>query len=207
MNSSIHPASDHRRRIPKREQILNGAREVFFALGFEGASMNEIAKAAGVSKGTLYSYFVDKVALFEAVIAAECEAISSRNFMLDLQAPLEPTLSALGAGFLRDVFSPTAMGVYRTLVGEAHRNPALGEAFMRSGPRPGSKALAAVLESATARGLLNVPDPELAAFQFIHLCDAGLGQRVHMGEGRPTDEDIQRHVSSAVGVFLRGYAR
>jgi AcrR family transcriptional regulator len=58
MNSSIHPASDHRRRIPKREQILNGAREVFFALGFEGASMNEIAKAAGVSKGTLYSYFV-----------------------------------------------------------------------------------------------------------------------------------------------------
>ena len=78
---------------------------------------------------------------------------------------------------------------------------------MRSGPRPGSKALAAVLESATERGLLNVPDPELAAHQFIYLCDAGLSQQVHMGSLKPTDEDIQRHVASAVGVFLRGYAR
>ena len=44
----------------KRRQILDGARKVFMNLGFDGASMNEIARAAGVSKGTLYVYFADK---------------------------------------------------------------------------------------------------------------------------------------------------
>jgi AcrR family transcriptional regulator len=44
----------------KRRQILEGARKVFMNLGFDGASMGEIARAAGVSKGTLYVYFADK---------------------------------------------------------------------------------------------------------------------------------------------------
>src|SRR3974390_1136510 len=52
----------------KRRQILDGARKVFMDLGFDGASMGEIARAAGVSKGTLYVYFTDKCALFEAMV-------------------------------------------------------------------------------------------------------------------------------------------
>ena len=48
----------------KRRQILDGAREVFRAKGYEGASMDAIAKAAGVSKGTLYVYFTNKDELF-----------------------------------------------------------------------------------------------------------------------------------------------
>jgi AcrR family transcriptional regulator len=44
----------------KRRQILDGARKVFLDLGFDGASMGEIARSAGVSKGTLYVYFADK---------------------------------------------------------------------------------------------------------------------------------------------------
>ncbi|MGY4415682.1 DNA-binding transcriptional regulator YbjK [Bradyrhizobium sp. LB7.1] len=47
----------------KRRQILDGARKVFMDLGFDGASMGEIARAAQVSKGTLYVYFADKSAL------------------------------------------------------------------------------------------------------------------------------------------------
>jgi AcrR family transcriptional regulator len=55
----------------KRRQILAGARKVFMDLGFDGASMGEIARAAGVSKGTLYVYFADKSALFEAILEEE----------------------------------------------------------------------------------------------------------------------------------------
>ena len=53
------PAADD---SSKRRQILDGARKVFMDLGFDGASMGEIARAAGVSKGTLYVYFDDKIA-------------------------------------------------------------------------------------------------------------------------------------------------
>ncbi len=55
----------------KRRQILDGARKVFMDLGFDGASMGEIARSAGVSKGTLYVYFADKSRLFEAIVEEE----------------------------------------------------------------------------------------------------------------------------------------
>jgi AcrR family transcriptional regulator len=51
---SLHLVSDE--ETSKRRQILNGARKVFMDLGFDGASMGEIARSAGVSKGTLYVY-------------------------------------------------------------------------------------------------------------------------------------------------------
>ena len=54
----------------KRRQIMDGARTVFLAGGFDGASMNDVARAAGVSKGTLYAYFNSKDELFEAIIRA-----------------------------------------------------------------------------------------------------------------------------------------
>ncbi|MBV8107083.1 MAG: helix-turn-helix transcriptional regulator, partial [Hyphomicrobiales bacterium] len=54
----------------KRRQIMDGARTVFLSAGFDGASMNDIARAAGVSKGTLYAYFTSKEELFEAIIRA-----------------------------------------------------------------------------------------------------------------------------------------
>ena len=52
----------------KRRQIVDGARSVFMARGFDAASMGDIAKAAGVSKGTLYVYFKDKDELFGAIV-------------------------------------------------------------------------------------------------------------------------------------------
>ena len=52
----------------KARQILDGARTVFLAQGFDAASMNDIAREAGVSKGTIYSYFPSKDALFAALI-------------------------------------------------------------------------------------------------------------------------------------------
>ena len=55
----------------KRRQIMEGARQVFLSSGFDGASMNDVARAAGVSKGTLYAYFNSKEELFEAIIRAE----------------------------------------------------------------------------------------------------------------------------------------
>ena len=55
----------------KVRQILDGARDVFLRLGFDGASMGDVARAAGVSKGTLYVYFENKSELFSALIADE----------------------------------------------------------------------------------------------------------------------------------------
>ena len=60
------------RRSPKCAQVLEGARKVFMEHGYEGASVDEIARAAGTSKATLYSYFPDKRQLFAAVMQSQC---------------------------------------------------------------------------------------------------------------------------------------
>ena len=63
----------------KRRQIMEGARTVFLASGFDGASMNDIARAPGVSKGTLYAYFESKYELFEAIICGEFAQSAARQ--------------------------------------------------------------------------------------------------------------------------------
>ena len=67
----------------KRRQIIEGARTVFLAQGFDAASMNDIARAAGVSKGTLYVYFKSKEDLFEAIVEEQGAAQAERVFQLD----------------------------------------------------------------------------------------------------------------------------
>src|SRR5258707_7125291 len=67
----------------KRRQIVDGARKVFLAQGFDAASMGEIARVAGVSKGTLYVYFENKEQLFEAIVGQECRGHAERIFDVD----------------------------------------------------------------------------------------------------------------------------
>src|ERR1051325_2997026 len=67
----------------KRRQIIEGARAVFLSQGFDAASMNDIARKAGVSKGTLYVYFRNKEELFEAITEQECSMQAEGVFVLD----------------------------------------------------------------------------------------------------------------------------
>src|SRR3954452_9220816 len=64
----------------KRQQIIEGARRVFIEMGFDAASMNDITRAAGVSKGTIYVYFENKEELFEALIEEERQTIFSNLY-------------------------------------------------------------------------------------------------------------------------------
>ncbi|MGB1035103.1 MAG: TetR/AcrR family transcriptional regulator, partial [Primorskyibacter sp.] len=76
------------RKGRKYDQVLDGARAVFLAHGFEGASVDDIARAAGVSKATLYSYFADKRVLFMEVASQQCQAQADLALQqLDLSAP------------------------------------------------------------------------------------------------------------------------
>src|SRR5271163_5167751 len=67
----------------KRRQIVEGARKIFLAQGFDAASMSDIARAAGVSKGTLYVYFDNKEQLFQAIVHQECLVHAEGAFDLD----------------------------------------------------------------------------------------------------------------------------
>src|SRR5580658_8185704 len=85
----------------KRRQIVEGARSIFLAQGFDAASMSDIARAAGVSKGTLYVYFANKEQLFEAIVHEECMFHAEGTFNFDLgDNDVEGILTRLGVAFI-----------------------------------------------------------------------------------------------------------
>src|SRR5271167_2998715 len=85
----------------KRRQIIDGARKVFLDLGFDGASMGVIARAAGVSKGTLYVYFADKNRLFESIVEQEALEQGRIAFNFDPGRDAETTLKEFGTAYIQ----------------------------------------------------------------------------------------------------------
>src|SRR5438445_8997313 len=97
-SNTIHPFGEE--DSSKRRQILDGARKVFLELGFDGASMGEIARAAGVSKGTLYVYFPDKAGLFAAIVEEEKREQGKVAFNFDPARDVDTTLPEFGRSYV-----------------------------------------------------------------------------------------------------------
>ncbi len=191
----------------KRRQIVEGARAVFLAQGFDAASMNDIARAAGVSKGTLYVYFRHKEQLFEAIVEQECEAQAEGIFDLDPNDhDVEAVLTRLGFAYIRFLCRPEKASAIRTVIAIAERMPELGRKFYESGPAKGIAKLAAYIAAQVEAGVLVVDDGEVAAAQLMEAYQAMLFKSMVFNFVRePSAQQIERVVLIAVKVFLAAY--
>ena len=195
------------RRGRKFGQVLDGARTVFLRDGFEGASVDAIAREAGVSKATLYSYFPDKRLLFLEVAKAECRRQADEALAL-VTGDLSPAevLTLAATRIVDFALSDFGIRTYRICVAEADRFPELGREFYDSGPALVRRHLMDYLASAVARGELRIPDPGLAADQFAELCKADIFNRIVFGVGGPASPAERRKVAEgAVEMFLARY--
>src|ERR1700676_2872861 len=113
----------------KRRQILDGARAVFLELGFDGASMGEIARAAGVSKGTLYVYFADKCRLFEAIVEEEVHERRQLAFYFDPACDIKTTLRRFGEAYIGMLCRPRGGSAARMVFAIAERMPEIGRRY------------------------------------------------------------------------------
>ena len=191
----------------KRRQILDGARAVFLSQGFDAASMGEIAKAAGVSKGTLYVYFENKEELFEAIVHEQCEVQAEGLFDLDANDPdVEAVLTRLGTGFVKFLCQPGKASPLRTVIAIADRMPEIGKRFYESGPACGIAMVASYIKSKVDAGALVVDDCEVAAAQFLDSCQSTLFKPVLFNFAPPPSaERIEHVVRIAVRTFMAAY--
>lgn len=191
----------------KFDQVLEGARQVFLADGFEGASVDDIAKAAGVSKATLYSYFPDKRQLFVEVARTECDLMADRAMQIvDEDMPVRDILFATAKELTAFLISDFAQAVFRVCVAERDRFPELGQAFYTCGPEMGCERMSEFLCCAVERGELRIDDIQMAAEQFSELCKAKLWNRAAFGvQGTFTDAEIEDVARNAVEMFLARY--
>ena len=194
----------------KRRQILDGAGRVFSTMGFDAASMNDIAHTAAVSKGTLYVYFATKEALFSALIEEKRREHVGEVFGLIGDDPdVRATLLRFGAAFARFLTSDWALRAQRVVLGVTERMPEIGRGYYIEGPGRCRPILADYLRRMTARGLLAIDDAEFAAAQFTELCQVNLVRpRLYRAiDTAPTDAEIAHVVGKAVEMFLALYGR
>jgi AcrR family transcriptional regulator len=193
----------------KRRQIVEGARSIFLQQGFDAASMSEIARAAGVSKGTLYVYFENKEQLFEAIVHEECLVHAERAFDLDHDNhDVEGTLTRLGVSMIEFLCRPDKASTLRTVIAIADRMPEIGKVFYETGPAVGIAKLADYLRAQTKTGVLAVDDAEIAAAQFLDACQSTLFKPVLFNfSDAPKSEQIKYVVGIAVKTFLAAYQK
>src|SRR5271154_5278066 len=113
----------------KRRQILDGARRVFLADGFDGASMNDIARVAGVSKGTLYVYFDSKERLFEALIREDRKQQAERLVFPGEPGDPRELLREFGRRLVEIMTRPESIAHLRVVIAATGKFPRLGQAF------------------------------------------------------------------------------
>ncbi|OUD09823.1 TetR family transcriptional regulator [Marivivens niveibacter] len=196
------------KRGRKFDQVLAGAQQIFLKDGFDGASVDDIAKAAGVSKATLYSYFPDKRLLFMEVARRECEAqADAAEALVDTSLPLRDILMLAGRSIVGAMSRQFNIRMYRMCVAESERFPQVGELFYEFGPALVRERIGFFLRMFTENGQLKIEDFDLASDQFLQLCRVDLMDRsLFKLETDFSATDVDYVVNNAVEMFLARYA-
>lgn len=193
----------------KFSQVLEGARKVFLRDGFEGASVDDIAREAGVSKATLYSYFPDKRLMFIEVFRAELtRETADASTLIDVDLPVEQVLPFIVQMITSHAVSEFGIRVYRVSIGESERFPMLAREYYEAGPAHLRAQLSEYFERCAERGELAITDFDLAADQLIELAQASLQKRaVLLGRDVIDKEQLRRVNKGAVRMFLSCYGQ
>jgi AcrR family transcriptional regulator len=167
----------------RREAILAAALDEFSAQGFTAARLDDVARRAGVAKGTIYLYFRDKDALFEELIRSVLgPAVGALELTLNDQRPSREIAEAAIEIFLREIYGTRRKDVVRLVVSEAGRFPKLAEFYHREVLSRLFGAMQALLQRAAERGELRntsvVRFPQLiGAPAFVSVIWSGLFER------------------------------
>ncbi|HWA58977.1 MAG TPA: TetR/AcrR family transcriptional regulator [Gemmatimonadales bacterium] len=140
-----------RRPEARPEEILAAALEVFGELGFARTRLDDVARRAGVSKGTLYLYFDSKDALFRAMVTARLEAIlaHAEEFVRNWKGSTSDLLRAFTTDYWATMNQPEKLRLSRVVIAELGSFPELAkwyyqEVILRS---------RRVIQSILARGI------------------------------------------------------
>jgi TetR/AcrR family transcriptional repressor of mexJK operon len=129
---------------PKEQEVLEVASEYFLKHGYEGASINAMARSSGISKESIYRYFSSKKQLFEAVIGRELIDYQAKLERLDIaleSMDLREGLSTIGETVLGVITSDRTLALRRLIFEEATRSPDVGQHYFRVGPAQAMRSI------------------------------------------------------------------
>ncbi|MBZ0106664.1 MAG: TetR/AcrR family transcriptional regulator [Sulfuricella denitrificans] len=187
-----------------RTRLIQAAREAFMEEGYR-ASVDGIAARAGVAKQTLYNHFPSKDELFSesASLASDAIVVSLDGQTGDVRA----TLIRFGTTFRQRVHGAEGLAMFRTLMAEAARFPALAQTYFAKGPEQTAARLAGFLARAMADGRLRQDDPRFAAEMLLGMLINLDHFRCISGKPPLPEAQEEARIGQIVDCFLRAYAQ
>jgi AcrR family transcriptional regulator len=184
--------------------VREAAVATFLEHGYDGATMEAIATAAGITKRSLYARYADKRAVFADVIPwalSRHETVGSDD--IPEQEDISEALLKIGRAALKRATDPANVRLIRIAMNESGRFPEFNvtaDSMMWSGRQ---RALVKVLRRAEAMGAAKIDDVELAAEHFLAMVELVPGRMADFGIYRSKRQE-DRHLKSAVELFIRG---
>ncbi|MGA2210859.1 MAG: TetR/AcrR family transcriptional regulator [Acidimicrobiales bacterium] len=165
------PGQHERSSDRRHRQIREAAIGAFLASGYEGATMEEIAARAGVSKQTVYKHFTDKEHLFADIVLSTADDMSALVGLISEQLPsttdLAGDLEHLAETFLVALMQPRVLRLRRLVISSADRFPEISSAWYEKGFERVLGALASSFRALADRDLLVIDDEMAAAEHFV----------------------------------------
>ena len=191
----------------KRERILAAATALFMQQGYELTSVEAIAKAADVSKLTIYSHFTNKTELFRIVIEQCCDQLAApESFIAYAKLPVKQGLLQLGASLAALIYSDEAIHLQRIMQSEALQHAPIVKVFYEAGPQRVKQAFAELLSAWHQQKQLDIADINRATEQFFSLLKGEVYTKAMLLLSPiPSADDIELHVQSTVLMFLATY--
>lgn len=192
----------------KASSILAAGRGLFLEHGFDAVTMDMVAQRAPVSKATLYAHFASKEDLFTAVVVDEADRVFEAVWrIVPASDDIGDMLRHIAQKFVDIFLSGEAMSLQRVVIGVVPRFPAIGVAIFESGPKALTERLEEFLADAHRKGRLNVPNPALAATQFLGLVIGDLDIRgLLLPAAQPDHAKVGAQVEAGVELFLHFYS-
>lgn len=202
------PPRDEQDYEARKQQIIDGALEVFSKEGFEKATNKDIARAAHIkSPGLIYHYFKDKTDLFRQVVEQRAPALQlimhGEEFME--QEPRE-VLTLFARAFVQMLDKGVPIAMFKMMLSEATRKPAVAAMFNKVGPWRGFAFLTRYLEHQMDLGRLRRMDTGAAARCFIGPLLAFVITREVFIQADAATLSPETMVDTAIEVFLKGMA-
>ncbi len=200
------PARDEQDFESRRQQIIDGALQVFALQGFEKATNKDIAAASEVgSPGLIYHYFKDKSDLFRQVLEQRIpmlQLLSHSEEMMTL--PPREALTVFATTFLKIVDNPNAIALTKIMLSEAVRRPIIADMINTIGPGRGFAFLTQYLDQQMDAGVLKRMDTGAATRCFIGPLIAFVLTREVFPQPDAQTLQPETMVTTIVEVFLQG---
>ena len=213
MSDTVRPPTPalprQRRKDARPHELLEAALSLFVEKGFAATRAEEVARLAGVSKGTLYLYYSSKEELLKAVIAHYLSAriAATAQEVRQIEGPMAPVLREMLVPWWQQTYASPASGTFKLIITEVRNFPDIAEFYVREVIEPGHRLIATILQRGIDRGEFRAVDVESAVHSLLLPMVMLCTHKHALGACTPHSIEAAKFIADHVELVLRGLLR